>query len=175
MRLIGLVLTLTLTLAPLAAEPQQRQGKAAKSWCVAIAPVPQLVSAWQDGLRDLGYIEGQNIVVDYRYAKGQDDVLPTLASELVRLNVDVIFTTGTPAALAAKHATKTIPIVATIVADPVAIGLVTTLARPGGNITGLANVSPDLAAKQLQLSGTWRIPRLDYGETSCRPPSAHWA
>jgi putative ABC transport system substrate-binding protein len=136
---------------PLVARAQQRPGKTPRVGVLAIAPVPQLVGAWQDGLRDLGYIEGQNIFVDYRYSKGQDDLLPSLASELVRLNVDVIVTTGTPAALAAKHATKTIPIVATIVADPVAIGLVATLARPGGNITGLANVSPDLAAKQLQL------------------------
>ncbi len=172
MRLIGLVLTLTLTLAPLAAEPQQRQGKAAKSWCAGYRARPTACQCVAGRSSRPRLHRRQNIVVDYRYAKGQDDVLPTLASELVRLNVDVIFTTGTPAALAAKHATKTIPIVATIVADPVAIGLVTTLARPGGNITGLANVSPDLAAKQLQLSGTWRIPRLDYGETSCRPPSA---
>jgi putative ABC transport system substrate-binding protein len=136
---------------PLVAVAQQRQGKMPRVGVLAIAPVPQLVLAWQDGLRDLGYIEGQNIVVDYRYSKGQDDALPSLASELVRLNVDVIVTAGTPAALAAKHATKTIPIVATIVADPVAMGLVATLARPGGNITGLSNVSPDLAAKQLQL------------------------
>jgi ABC-type uncharacterized transport system substrate-binding protein len=137
--------------APLAVRAQQRPGKIPRVGVLAVAPVPQLVGAWQEGLRDLGYVEGQNIVVDYRYSKGQDDVLPALASELVRLNADVIVTTGTPAALAAKQATKTIPIVATIVADPVGLGLVATLARPGGNITGLSNVSPDLAAKQLQL------------------------
>jgi len=90
------------------------------------------------GLRELGWIEGQNIAVEYRWAANREDQLPALAAELVRLKVDVIVTSSGLAAQAAKRATATIPIVATFVADPVGAGLVASLARPGGNITGLA-------------------------------------
>ena len=107
--------------------------------------------AFRGGLRELGYVEGQNIFLEYRWAEGRYERLPDLAAELVRLKVDVFFTTGTPATNAANQATKTIPIVFVNVSDPVASGLVASLARPGGNITGLTNISSDLSGKQLEL------------------------
>jgi putative ABC transport system substrate-binding protein len=94
--------------------------------------------AFQRGLRELGWVEGQNIVTDYRFADGQLDRLPALAGELVRLKVDVIVAAPTAAAVAAKNATGTIPIVMWGVGDPVGLGLVASLARPGGNVTGLS-------------------------------------
>jgi len=107
--------------------------------------------AFRQGLRELGYIEKQNIVVDDRYAEGVTERLPNLAAELVKLKVDVIVAIGTPAAQAAKGATKTIPIVMTGVSDPVGTGLVTSLPHPGGNVTGLSNLYQDLGGKQLEL------------------------
>ncbi len=101
--------------------------------------------------RDFGYTEGRNIVIEYRYAEGRPERLPGLAAELVRLNLDVIAAETTPASLAVQHATATIPIVMTLVADPVESGLISSLARPGGNITGLSLQLPDIAAKRLQL------------------------
>src|SRR5262249_25019515 len=101
-------------------------------------------------MRDLGYVEGKNIVIEYRYPEGKVDRLPNLAEELVRLNVDVIWALG-PAISHAKNATKTIPIVVTHVSDPVGSGLVASLARPGGNITGLSGVAQELGGKRLEL------------------------
>ena len=101
-------------------------------------------------MRDLGYVEGKNIFIEYRYAEGKVDRLPNLAEELVRLNVDVIWALG-PAVAHAKNATKTIPIVITHVGDPVGSGLVASLARPGGNITGLSGLAPQLGGKRLEL------------------------
>jgi ABC-type uncharacterized transport system substrate-binding protein len=109
------------------------------------------LEAFRNGLRDLGYVEGKNILVEYRYAEGKPDRLPSLAAELVRLKVDVIVTTGTPPSQAAKTATTTIPIVMALISDPVGAGLVASLARPGGNITGLSSVSQDLSGKRLEL------------------------
>ena len=103
------------------------------------------------GLRELGWIEGQNIAVEYRWAANREDQLPVLAAELVRLKVDIIVTASTLAAQAAKRATTTIPIVMTFVADPVGSGLVASLARPGGNITGLTTFATGLVAKRLEL------------------------
>jgi putative ABC transport system substrate-binding protein len=103
------------------------------------------------GLRDLGYVEGQNIVIERRYAEGKLDRLSGLAAELVRLKLDVIVTGGVPQLLAVKHATKTIPVVAGGAGDLVATGIVASLARPGGNITGLTSVSTDLPGKWLEL------------------------
>jgi putative ABC transport system substrate-binding protein len=108
------------------------------------------IEAFRQGLRDLGYVEGQNIVIEHRYAEGNLDRLPALAAELVRLKVDVIFAETTPAVQAAKKATTTVPIV-TVSGDPVGFGFVASLARPGGNITGLANLSPELVGKRLDL------------------------
>src|SRR5437016_2214982 len=102
-------------------------------------------------LRDLGYVEGKNIAFEYRFADNKLDRLPALAEELVRLKVDVLVTPGTPGALALKKATQTIPIVFTDVTDPVATGLVDSLARPGGNITGYTSVETALAGKRLEL------------------------
>jgi putative ABC transport system substrate-binding protein len=97
-----------------------------------------------------GYVEGQNLVLEYRYAEGHYERLPALAAELVRLPVDVLLAVSTPAALAAKHATTTIPIVMMGVGDPVGSGLVANLARPGGNVTGVSALAPDLVGKQLE-------------------------
>ncbi|HEY2817570.1 MAG TPA: ABC transporter substrate-binding protein [Casimicrobiaceae bacterium] len=107
--------------------------------------------ALRQGLRDLGWIEGQNIQIDERFADGKTERLPALAAELVRAKVDVVVTWSTPAALAAKHATATIPIVIGFAADPVATGIVTNLAHPGGNITGWTHIGLELRAKYLEL------------------------
>ena len=109
------------------------------------------VEALRAGLRDLGYVEGKNLVIEFRWAEGKFDRLPELAAELVRLNVDVILTAGTPAIRAAKNATTTIPIVMVTSGDPVAFGFVASLAHPGGNITGSSNFGPELSAKRLEL------------------------
>jgi putative ABC transport system substrate-binding protein len=114
------------------------------------APQPRY-EAFRQGLRDLGYSEGQNIMIESKFAEGQLNRLPELASELVRLNVDVIVTGGIPQLSAAKHATTTIPVVAAGAGDLVAVGIVASLARPGGNITGLTSISTDLAAKWIDL------------------------
>jgi putative tryptophan/tyrosine transport system substrate-binding protein len=103
------------------------------------------------GLRELGYIDGKNIVIEYRYAEGKEDRLPELATELVRLKVDAIFTAGTPALFALKQATKTIPIVFFSTSDPVGTGVVASLAHPGGNITGMSGLASDLWPKRLEL------------------------
>jgi len=107
--------------------------------------------AFRQGLRELGYVEGKNITIEYRDAEGKIERYSDLASDLVSLKVDVIFVPSTPGALAAKNATKTIPIVFTSVGDPVGSGLVASLARPGGNITGLSTLAPDLSGKALEL------------------------
>jgi putative ABC transport system substrate-binding protein len=109
------------------------------------------VDALRAGLRELGYVEGNNIVIEYRWAEGKYDRLPDLAAELVRLKVDVLVTSGTPGTLAAKQATTTIPIVMAGSGDAVAAGLVASLARPGGNITGLTDLVPEVMAKGLEL------------------------
>ena len=118
-----------------------------------------LIEAFRGALRDLGYIEGQNIVIVYRWPEGQDDRLPGLAADLVNHKPDVIVTSGTPGTLAVKQATTTIPIVMTSSSDPVQVGLVASLARPGGNITGLSIVAPELEGKRLQIIQQL-IPRL---------------
>jgi ABC-type uncharacterized transport system substrate-binding protein len=109
------------------------------------------IAAFQQGLRELGYAEGKNIIVDYRYADGKLDQLPGLAGELIGRNVEVIVTGGPADTLAAKKATSTIPIVMTFDNDPVGNGFVASLARPGGNITGLSTLAPELSGKQLEL------------------------
>jgi len=109
------------------------------------------LDGFRQALRDLGYVEEQDIVIEYRFAEGKFDRLPDLAAELVRLKVDVIVTGGSPGTRAAQQATRTIPLVMTVVGDPIVAGFVASLARPGGNITGLTQVSPQLSGKRLQL------------------------
>jgi putative ABC transport system substrate-binding protein len=107
--------------------------------------------AFRQGLRDLGYVEGKNIIIEYRYAEGKFERLPDLAAELVRLNVDVILAAGVPPIRAAKQVTTTVPIVMAGGSDPVRTGLVASFARPGGNITGLSDLNVDLITKRLEL------------------------
>jgi putative tryptophan/tyrosine transport system substrate-binding protein len=109
------------------------------------------VEAFRQGLQDLGYVEGKNIVIEYRYGEGKPDRLPTLAAELVSLKIDIIVTGGSSPTRAAKEATVTIPIVMTQDIDPVGSGFVASLARPGGNITGLSNFAPELSGKRIEL------------------------
>jgi len=152
MRLIGLavVLILGITLAPLAAEAQHAAKVARIGYLVLSLDAPRL-GAFRQGLRDLGYIEGRNLVIEIRSADGKHERLPALAAELVALKVDVILAPTTVTALAAKQATKTIPIVFAGTTDPVASGLVTSLARPGGNVTGGSNLNSELVGKCLEL------------------------
>jgi ABC-type uncharacterized transport system substrate-binding protein len=109
------------------------------------------LQAFRQGLRDLGWVEGKNITIEYRYAEGKSDRLPDLAADLVRLKVDIIVASVNTDALAAKNATREIPIVVASAGDPVAMGLVKSLAQPGGNITGLSQISPELSGKRLEL------------------------
>ena len=128
--------------APRASESQQAAKVARIGWlAVNLTASPHVREAFLQGLRDLGYVEGRNVVIEYRDAEGKSERLPALAAEVVALKVDLILAGGTTQALAAKQATKTIPIVFASAADPVTSGLVTSLARPGGNATGLS-VSP---------------------------------
>jgi len=109
------------------------------------------VDALRQGLRELGYLEGKTIIIEYRYAEGKSDCLPALANELIDLKVELIVTHGFPPARAAKEATKTVPIVMAGIGDAVGAGLVASLARPGGNITGLTSISSELYGKRLEL------------------------
>jgi putative tryptophan/tyrosine transport system substrate-binding protein len=137
--------------APLEAEAQQAAKVPRIGFLLFhLGANPHLEHAFLQGLRDLGYVEGRNLVIEYRDAEGKYERLPALAAELVALKVDVIMTGGTPQALAAKQATKTIPIVFTSAPDPVTSGLVTSLARPGGNVTGLSNLNAELVGKCLE-------------------------
>jgi putative ABC transport system substrate-binding protein len=156
----GLVTLLT---APLAAEAQQtgrlyRIGFLGNSTAALEA---NLVGPFREGLRDLGYVEGQNVVIEYRWAEGKYERFPALISELLALKVDVIVTAGTPASLAVKKATTSIPLVMVAVGDPVGSGLVASLARPGGNLTGLVSIAPDLEGKRLELL-TEVVPKLSH-------------
>jgi putative ABC transport system substrate-binding protein len=154
-RAIGCIVTLTLSLlvAPLTAEAQQ----ATKVYRIGrlhpgspTEPDPNL-EAFRQGLRDLGYVEGQNLVLEARYAEGNPERLPDLAAGLVRLKVDVIVPVATAATRAVQHATRTIPIVCACGSDPVGDGLVASLARPGGNTTGSSNLTVELPGKRLEL------------------------
>jgi putative ABC transport system substrate-binding protein len=118
---------------------------------VSFANSSARIEALRQGLRELGYVEGKNIVIEWRSAEGKIDRLPTLAAELVRLKVDVIVSAAPPGTRAAKQATATIPIVMAFDDDPVGSGFVASLARPGGNITGLSNYAPELSGKRLEL------------------------
>jgi putative ABC transport system substrate-binding protein len=112
---------------------------------------PVLLEAFRQELRQLGWVEGKNITIEHRFAEQKSERLPELAADLVRLKVDLIVVVATPSALAAKSATTTIPIVMTNVGDPVGAGLIASLARPGGNVTGFASLSPELNTKRLEI------------------------
>jgi putative ABC transport system substrate-binding protein len=148
-----LVFAIAALATPLAAEAQRpsRVSRIGYLDSGASASAAAHLEAFRQGLRDLGWVEGENIAIEARYAEGKYERLHDLAAELVRLKVDVLCTTSTPAALAAKQATSTIPIVIGRVADPVRSGVVASLARPGGNITGWTHLGLDLRAKYLDL------------------------
>jgi ABC-type uncharacterized transport system substrate-binding protein len=152
---IGGIVTLILSLltAPLTSQAQPaahvpRLGLLIPSSFSAVA---SRIEAFRHGLRDLGYVEGRNITLEYRFADGQADRLPALVAELVRLPVDVLVVDGTTAIRRAQHATTTIPIVMAVSGDPVGEGLVASLAWPGGNITGLSSRAPEVSGKRLEL------------------------
>jgi putative ABC transport system substrate-binding protein len=153
---IGVIVTLTLSLlvSPYAIEAQQA-GKVYRIGLLAgSAQDPRAKRGYevlQQGLRELGYVEGKNVILEYRFAEENVALLPELAADLVRRHVDIIVAAGHPMVLAAKQATTTIPIVMTVPTDPVETGLVESLARPGGNITGLTNLVVEIAGKPLEL------------------------
>jgi len=151
MRLIGLavILALSVVLAPLTDEAQPAGKVYRIGFLRAGQPPKTFVEAFQQGLRARGYIEGRNVVIEYRSTDGSFDELSRLAADLLRSNVDVILASGAPAAFAARTATTKVPIVFASVYDPV--GLVTSLAHPGGNVTGLSQTSADLGGKRLEL------------------------
>ncbi len=147
------ILVLGLLVPPLAAVAQRPVKVPRIGYLGNSSPAlePDLVGAFREGLRDLGYTEGQNILIEFRWAEGRSERFPELAAELVRLKVDVLLAAGTPGALAAKQATQTIPIVMAAVGDAVGTELVRSLARPGGNITGSTGMTRDLDGKRLEL------------------------
>ena len=136
---------------PLAARAQQRKVPTIGALVIGNIDPEQFWREFRQGLRDLGYVEGQNIRFEFRSAEGHLDRLPELAAELVRLKVDVIVTWFTPTALAAKQATHEIPIVMAETGDPIGTGLIASLPRPGGNVTGMASVAAELSGKCVQL------------------------
>jgi putative ABC transport system substrate-binding protein len=150
---VALLLVLGFLVAPVGVEPQTTR----KVYRIGMLEVvPQIsntnnLASFRQGLKELGYVEEQNFVIEYRSADGRGGRFPDLAGELVRLKVDVIVTRGTPAALAAKHATGTIPIVMASSGDPVRSGIVASLARPGANVTGLSALATDVQGKLLEV------------------------
>ena len=150
---IGFIITLGILLGSLAAQAQQtgnvyRIGFLGNSTAALEA---NLVGPFREGLRDLGYVEGRNVLIEYRWAEGKYDRFPALIGELLALKVAVIVTAGTPATLAVKKATTSVPLVMSAVGDPVGSGIVPSLSHPGGNITGLTAISTEMDAKRLEL------------------------
>ena len=161
-------------LTPLASRAQQSPAKVPRIAFLGnstAALEANLVGPFRAGLRDLGYVEGRNIVLEYRWAEGNYDRLPELIAELIALKVDVIVTAGTPAALAVKRATTTIPLVMVAVGDPVGTGLVASLAEPGGSATGLTSIAPDLEGKRLELLMEV-VPKVSYVSFLVNPSNA---
>jgi putative ABC transport system substrate-binding protein len=154
-RTIALLITLALGLlvAPFAATARPAGGAVTIGYLGNSSPSlePDLVEAFREGLRQLGYVEGQNLIIRYVWAEGQQERYADLARELVQLQPDIILTAGTPGTLAAMHATPSIPIVTAIAGEPIAAGLVASLARPGGNVTGLTTLAAELEGKRLEL------------------------
>jgi putative ABC transport system substrate-binding protein len=154
---LGLLAAPLIAKAQLPGKAAARVGYIGNSYPSTVAP---MVAAFRQGLRDLGWIEGQSLIIEYRWAEGNPDRLPALAAELVRLKVDVIALSGTVALRAAQQATRSIPIViGVLLIDPVDAGFVASLARPGGNITGLASQYEEIVTKQVQLLAE-AVPRL---------------
>ena len=158
------------------AEAQQPTKVPRIGFLAAVSPsaISDRIEAFRRGLRELGYVEGKNIVIEWRYAEGKPDRLPVLAAELVRLKVEVIVTAGATSTRPAKEATSMIPIVMAQDPDPVANGFVASLARPGGNITGLSILAPEISGKQLELLKEIvpRFSRVAVLGTSTRPDTA---
>jgi len=149
---LTLFISATLVLAPAYLAHAQKQASIPRIGVLLLGAPPNAnLDAFIQGLRELGYIEGKNILIEYRFAEGKADRLPELATELVQLKVDAIFTTGTPAIFALKKATKTIPIVFFSTSDPIGTGVVASLAHPGGNITGISVLASELWPKRLEL------------------------
>jgi putative ABC transport system substrate-binding protein len=148
---LGAVLAVLMFAAPLAAEAQQKQ-KVPRIGVLELADGPAIIQeALRQGLRDLGYVEGQNIVLESRSTAGRQDRLPELAAELLRLRVDVIASGTTQAIQAVRRVNTTIPIVMTSISDPIGSGLVASLAHPGGNTTGVTLLSTELSGKRLEI------------------------
>ena len=154
-RLIVLALGLGLLAVPLAArDTESKTGRTVTIGYLGNSSPSleaSLVEAFREGLRELGYVEGQNLIIKFQWAEGQQGRYTVLAQELVRLKPDVILAAGTQGTLAAKQATRSIPIVTAVVGEPVAAGLASSLAKPGGNVTGLATLAPELEGKRLEL------------------------
>jgi ABC-type uncharacterized transport system substrate-binding protein len=172
-KVIGFTLSAMLFALSVSVEAQQPKKVPRIGFLNPISPstISARVEAFRQGLRELGYVEGKNIVIEWRSAEGKSDRLPALAAELVRLKVDVIVTHGTTATRPAKQATLTIPIVMGHDDDPVGSGFVASLARPGGNITGLATLAPEISGKQVELLKEIvpRLSRLAVIGTATRP------
>jgi ABC-type uncharacterized transport system substrate-binding protein len=155
MRRIGLavVLTISLVTTPLATDAQQPPKIPRIGYLGPVSPTAgaRLLESFRQGLSELGYVEGQNILIDYRWAEGRPDRFPALAAELTQLRVDAIVTYNNPAVAALQQATRTIPIVVANMGDPVGSGFVASLARPGGNITGFSGLSEELGRKWVEL------------------------
>jgi putative ABC transport system substrate-binding protein len=156
MKIGGVGLVVTVVLGILLSPPAHAQQKV-KMYRIGFlgnstaALEADLVGPFRDGLRDLGYDEGRNVLIEYRWAEGKYERFPALIAELIALKVDVLVTAGTPATLAVKKATTSVPLVMIAVGDPVGTGIVPALNRPGGNITGLTSISPELDGKRLEL------------------------
>ncbi|HEX6213075.1 MAG TPA: ABC transporter substrate-binding protein [Methylomirabilota bacterium] len=149
--LLGLALALLALVADAGAQPAPGVHRIGFLGNSTAALEANLVGPFREGLRALGYVEGANVHIEYRWAEGRYERFPALVAELIGARVEVIVTAGTPASLAVKKATSTIPLVMVAVGDPVATGLAKTLGRPGGNATGLCSIAPDMEGKRLQL------------------------
>jgi putative ABC transport system substrate-binding protein len=170
--LLSLAVAITLLAAPLVAGAQQPKqvSRIGVLWPFSPAISLPFAEAFRQGLHGLGYVEGRNIAIDERWGEGRPDRLASLAAELVRLNVDIIVTSSTPGVQAARQATRTIPIIMTLVSDPVESGLAASLARPGGNVTGLSTMHPEISGKRLELLKEV-IPKVSRVAVLCNPSS----